>query len=152
MLPSRKSDPSSTERASLSLPPIEPPRPPEPPSPPSVGIEISDPPARRRRGFFEELLQGRPEHLIQDSHEHPDAYDQETLEILKKLYDSQLSLEALSDVEKEKLDRATVEFFSATPRTRTPVNNRAGQELRGPPGLPPPEPVEGPVMDAFWWT
>lgn len=149
---SRKPAASLLEMALPSLPPIEPPKPPEPPSPPSVGIEVSDPPPRRRRGFFEELLQGQPEHLLQDSHEHPDAYDQETLEVLKKLYESRLSLETLSEAEKEKLDRATVEFFSATPRTRAPVNNRAGQELRGPPGLPAPTPVEGPVMDAFWWT
>ena len=144
----------------LLLEPVAPPKPPEllPPQPPSVPLPFqlveqqANP--RRQRGLFDDLLAGRPEAIISDAQDHPDAYDPETVELLQQLMLNKRELDSLTAVEKDKLDQATMEFFSSSPASQkgkaTTNGSTAKQEQPG--AAPKQDPVDGPVLDAFWWT
>jgi hypothetical protein len=106
------------------------------------------------QGLFEQLLQKRPEHILQSADEFPDRYNAQTLSLLRALYNNATTFEQLTAEEKELLNQATSEFFSATPaKPGTPPRASTPSTLTGTPvAAPKPQPVEGPVMDAFWWT
>lgn len=132
----------------------KPPEPPAPPAPPNPTlVELVEPlPRRRARGLFADLLSGRPELLLQDAQANPDAYDTDVVELLEQILLNKKDIENLTDEEHRKVDEATTEFFQATPKTSTPASSAGGRSPRIP---DPPRggvPVDGPVMDAFWWT
>jgi len=104
------------------------------------------------RGVFEELLSGRPEPILQSAAESPDRYDEQALSLLRALYNNSARFSDFTPEEKDLINRATMEFFSATPAAKTPpaTQPRAVQPPAGSAIIA--EPVEGPVVDSFWWT
>lgn len=103
------------------------------------------------RGVFEELL-GHPEPILQSAVEDPERYDAQALSLLRAIYNNTVRFSDLTPEEKALVNQATMEFFSATPSKPVPP---------APPMLPTrprdaeghdAEPVDGPVLDAFWWT
>ena len=105
------------------------------------------------QGLFEQLLQKRPEPLLQSAAEFPDRYSEKTTALLHALYNNATTFEKLTAEEKELLNQATSEFFSATPAKPGAPPTTSMPSLRGTPVVVPhPQPVEGPVTDAFWWT
>lgn len=129
---------------------------PAPPLPPTPFLELREsPPKRRQRGVFDELLASRPEVLLQDAQDHPEAYEDDTLLLLEELYQNVREIRDLTEAERRKLDEATVEFFSASPKTAAPINApKRGFQI--PPAIDVPQPPEDlpdpDVIDAFWWA
>ena len=115
-------------------------------------VEQEKTPAKSRsRGLFEDLLQARPEVLMQDALEHPEAYDDDVIELLRRMVENREGVIALGDDEAEKLNLATAEFFSASPGKKKEVAKTPGR-VRGIPSAPVVEPMDLPSNNAFWWT
>lgn len=103
--------------------------------------------------MFEELLSGRPEPILQSAAEELERYDPRAVSLLRALHHNTARFSDLTLEEKELVNQATMEFFSATPAKPAPPP---------PPLVRPPravdeeghdvEAVDGPVLDAFWWT
>jgi hypothetical protein len=109
-------------------------------------------PPKRPNGLFETLL-GSVELLYEDAHRHPTKYTDATRELIDRLAAGELTLPQLSDVERQSLDHATIDFASHAPtERRVPV-----AKLQVSPAAPV-EPMETPVEpappenpDAYWW-
>lgn len=112
--------------------------------------------ARRPRGLFEDLLQARPEVLLQDARENPGAYDDDTLEILRRMYENRVAIDDLKEEERRKLNEATGEFFSSTPRQKSPASPATPLRHRAVDPPRPPEDAEprglANEVDPFWWS
>lgn len=111
-------------------------------------------PARRKKGLFEDMLQARPEILLQDAHKNPQSYDQDAYEILYRMHEGKKKFQELTQQEQQALDEATMEYFSATPRQRAPaapISPSSGYRA-APETAATPTPIEAPSVDAFWWT
>lgn len=115
--------------------------------------ELHSPKAEKPRdGLFNQLLESRPEVLHIDASEHPDKYDTETIALLRDLVNRRLDVRELDEEDLLRLDRATLDFATATPKAET----------KKPPTAPKKVAVEdsGPVMGVdvpasdmppFWW-
>jgi hypothetical protein len=106
-------------------------------------------------GLFELFLHRDPTHILQDARTQAERYDDQALSLLGELHEGARKWETLSATERGMLDNATVEFFSPAKRVEKSVPSFLAP--RPPPAgentsPPKAEPVEGPVMDAFWWT
>lgn len=117
----------------------------------------SDPPAHPQ-GLFDGLLQGHIEILADDVTSSPDKYNQQVLPLVHDLLQGHKALSAITDKERELLDRATLDFASYVPPKRPstappppPARRRArDSEESGTPivGIDVPSEAEVP---AFWW-
>jgi len=104
----------------------------------------------RSRGLFEDLIQSRPEVLLQDALEHPGAYDEDVIDLLSRMVENRKL--AITDDEVEKLNLATAEFFSASPGKPKEKPKTTVQMPRRVPTAPVEEPMDIPSQNAFWWT
>lgn len=115
------------------------------------------PPAKTHPpGLFEMYMNKEPGHILQDATTE-NRYDDQALSLLGDLQQGNKKWEQLTPEERGMLDEAALEFFhppkkiqpkplpsSLAPSPPT-VRTQDGE-------LPRVDPVEGPVMDAFWWA
>lgn len=113
--------------------------------PPSAGKS-------RSRGLFDDLLQARPEVLLQDALEHPGAYEEDVVELLKRMTENRHLIDQLSQEEAEKLNLATAEFYSSSPGKPPVLPRKPKKVVMEAVESPTEEPIDIPTQDAFWWT
>lgn len=115
-------------------------------------FEVIEAPVKRRpRGLFQDLLQGRPEALLQDAQEHPDSYSPDEIALLQALYEGRKQLVQLTQGEMETLDHAVMEFASSTPNKKEKAKPVA-TPLQRPTTFPVEAAQDSPAVNAFWWT
>ena len=111
-------------------------------------------PSSSKKGFFEELLQSRPEAMYLDTLDHPEKYTGEVKQLLEEIT---LQRRAPTDEERVLLDRAVLDFLAKpkappppSPKKRTePMEPVTGSEEAF------PETAQDPVSTGepppFWW-
>lgn len=118
--------------------------------------QLADPPpvVKNPPGVFEMYMSKDPAHILQDATTES-HYDARALSLLGELQQGSRKFEQLTSAEKALLDEAALDFFHPPKKITTKPSSLA----MSPPTvktqdgeLPKVEPVEGPVMDAFWWT
>lgn len=117
-------------------------------------VDKPEPSARssRSRGLFEDLLQSRPEVLLQDAHQHPGAYDEDVVALLERMVENRGVINELEPADAEKLNRATAEFFSASPSTKSAPRPESKRVAIKPVDSPEEKPMDIPSDNPFWWT
>jgi hypothetical protein len=131
---------------------------PQPPKFPTLFelARTAEPPTKKNSpGLFETYLSRDPAHILQDARTQEARYDDQVLSLLGELYEGTKKWENLKPAEHHLLDEAALEFLSPAKRTAAPSSlapNPPAAAGRANMSPPKPEPVEGPVMDAFWWS
>ena len=109
--------------------------------------------AKKEVGLFESMLNKEPEHILLDARDWPEHYNAQALALIEALYEGAKKWDELSAEEQKKVDEAALSFFSAKQKIqekKLPSTEPVKVERYGEPSRA--EPVEGPVLDAFWWA
>jgi hypothetical protein len=118
-------------------------------------LEVAPTAPPKPRGVFQELMSSRPEYILQSAEEYPGRYDDRALSLLRAIYNNTTSYEALSPNDQELINQATMEFFQRPPikePRKASLGTSQKQTAIIDDGPIREEPIEGPIMDAFWWT
>lgn len=120
-------------------------------------VQLARRPSRREPSLFEQYMGSRPENILQSANEDPSRYDEHAISLLRAMYSGLTSYDKLTTTEQQLVNGAAVEFLSPTVKpkveTKKPVLRTVeNQELEEGESLPIAKPIDGPVLDAFWWT